>query len=78
MESYTDGTTTKGEFAKETINFGSTTGPTISFTVAMGCGHTNFAPCPCTGSGFIGMGRGVQLLITQLGPSSEGKFSYCL
>ena len=44
----------------------------------MGCGRYNAIGIEEKNSGIVGLGRGPMSLITQLSPSTGGKFSYCL
>ncbi|CAN0829692.1 Aspartic proteinase CDR1 [Linum grandiflorum] len=43
-----------------------------------GCGHDNTGIFSPKGAGIIGLGEGPASLISQLGPSVGGKFSYCM
>ncbi|CAN1245121.1 Aspartic proteinase CDR1 [Linum grandiflorum] len=44
----------------------------------IGCGHDNAGTFSPKGSGIVGLGGGPASLVTQLGSSIGGKFSYCL
>ncbi|XP_030502669.2 aspartic proteinase CDR1-like [Cannabis sativa] len=72
--SYGDRSYTKGDLASETFTVGSTSIPKIVF----GCGHDNGGTFDESGSGLIGLGGGSLSLVTQLGKTIGGKFSYCL
>ncbi|XVF42748.1 hypothetical protein PTKIN_Ptkin01aG0389000 [Pterospermum kingtungense] len=90
---YGDGSSTSGDLAADTLTLPSLTGLPISVpNIVIGCGHNNdFAVqdknpsitgnglvVPVKSSGIIGLGGGNLSLISQLGTSIEGKFSYCL
>ncbi|KAK9937084.1 hypothetical protein M0R45_013901 [Rubus argutus] len=71
---------TIGDYAADTVTLASTTGTSVSFlNTLIGCGHdnagTSFHP---QASGIVGLGGGDESLISQLGTSIDGKFSYCL
>ncbi|CAI0433718.1 unnamed protein product [Linum tenue] len=52
---------------------------TVAFPKTLiGCGHDNAGTFNRNGSGLVGLGRGSASLVTQLGSSIGGKFSYCL
>lgn len=73
--SYGDRSFTKGNLASDTLTIGSSTSlPKIIF----GCGHENGGTFDESGSGLIGLGGGSLSLVSQLGKSIGGKFSYCL
>ncbi|CAN1131715.1 Aspartic proteinase CDR1 [Linum perenne] len=77
--SYGDQSHTKGDVAAETLTLGSTTGrPMALLKTVIGCGHDNAGTFSPKGSGIIGLGGGPASLVTQLGSSIAGKFSYCL
>ncbi|KAK9696894.1 hypothetical protein RND81_08G004000 [Saponaria officinalis] len=77
---YGDKSHTSGDIATETITFNSgkmsngTSFPKIIF----GCGHDNAGTFQKDGSGLFGLGGGPLSLVSQLSPSINGKFSYCL
>ncbi|KAH7525219.1 hypothetical protein FEM48_Zijuj06G0201900 [Ziziphus jujuba var. spinosa] len=76
---YGDGSFTNGDVATETLTLGSTTASPVALRNAtIGCGHNNDGTFDERGSGIVGLGGGFASLITQLGPSIGGKFSYCL
>ncbi|CAI9769636.1 unnamed protein product [Fraxinus pennsylvanica] len=78
-ESYADGSFSSGDFVTETITLGSTNGEKISIpNVAIGCGRKNGGTFSAGDSGIAGFGSGKVSLISQLGSSGQGKFSYCL
>ncbi|XWS58650.1 hypothetical protein CRYUN_Cryun08bG0052700 [Craigia yunnanensis] len=60
------------------ISDGSTTGPVALPKTIIGCGHNNEGTFSEKGSGIIGLGGRVVSLISQMGASIAGKFSYCL
>ncbi|KAK9208456.1 hypothetical protein WN944_000812 [Citrus x changshan-huyou] len=70
-----------GNLATETLTFNSTSGLPVEMpNVIFGCGHKNLAS-PTSDSkqtGIIGLGPGNSSLISQMGTSIAGKFSYCL
>ncbi|XP_021827434.1 aspartic proteinase CDR1 [Prunus avium] len=77
--SYGDGSHSRGEFARETLTLGSTTGRNLAFPKTLiGCGHDNNGTFDEKSSGIVGLGGGNESLITQLGASIDGKFSHCL
>ncbi|KAI6706309.1 hypothetical protein NL676_009271 [Syzygium grande] len=77
--SYGDSSYTNGNVATETFALGSTTGRPVSFPrVLFGCGHDNGGTFDDKTDGIIGLGGGDASLITQMGRSTGGKFSYCL
>ncbi|GMH04412.1 hypothetical protein Nepgr_006251 [Nepenthes gracilis] len=77
---YGDGSHTYGELATETLTFDAATGSqkTSFAEVVIGCGHDNGGVFNDKGSGLIGLGGGHLSLVSQLGGSIGGKFSYCL
>ncbi|XP_017613888.1 aspartic proteinase CDR1-like [Gossypium arboreum] len=77
--SYGDGSYSNGEVASDTLTLDSTTGsPVVVPNVIMGCGHDNDGSFDENTSGIIGLGGGDSSLISQLGTTVDGKFSYCL
>ncbi|KAM3684896.1 hypothetical protein ACB094_11G079100 [Castanea mollissima] len=55
------------------------TGSTASFPkTVIGCGHDNSGIFGAKGSGIVGLGSSPLSLVSQLGTSIAGKFSYCL
>jgi len=69
----------QGDLSVETLTLESTTGRPISFPkTVIGCGTNNAGSFKRVSSGVVGLGGGPASLITQLGPSIGGKFSYCL
>ncbi|XP_062075194.1 aspartic proteinase CDR1-like [Humulus lupulus] len=72
--SYGDRSYTKGNLAAETFTVGETSLPKVVF----GCGHDNGGTFDESGSGLIGLGGGSLSLVSQLGKTIGGKFSYCL
>ncbi|CAN1245813.1 Aspartic proteinase CDR1 [Linum grandiflorum] len=77
---YGDGSHTKGDIATETLALG--TAAELSYVafpnMIFGCGHDNTGIFSPKGAGIIGLGEGPASLISQLGPSVGGKFSYCM
>ncbi|KAL1219146.1 Aspartic proteinase CDR1 [Cardamine amara subsp. amara] len=70
---------TKGNIATETLTLGSTNNRPVQFkNIIIGCVHKSHGVFDKKGSGIIGLGSGAVSLISQLGNSIEGKFSYCL
>ncbi|CAN1245119.1 Aspartic proteinase CDR1 [Linum grandiflorum] len=77
--SYGDQSHTKGDVAAETLTMGSTNGRAVALPkTVIGCGHDNAGTFSPKGSGIVGLGGGPASLVTQLGSSIGGKFSYCL
>ncbi|CAN0887335.1 Aspartic proteinase CDR1 [Linum grandiflorum] len=78
--SYGDQSHTQGDVASETLTLGSSTTSrlvTLPKTI-IGCGHDNAGTFDPKGSGIVGLGGGSASLVSQLGSSIAGKFSYCL
>uniref|UniRef100_A0A803M3T4 Peptidase A1 domain-containing protein n=1 Tax=Chenopodium quinoa TaxID=63459 RepID=A0A803M3T4_CHEQI len=77
---YGDQSHTSGDVAAETFTFKSRNrGNTSSFPrISFGCGIDNSGTFSEEGSGLIGLGGGPLSLVSQLGSSIGGKFSYCL
>ncbi|GLT76957.1 hypothetical protein SLA2020_485890 [Shorea laevis] len=70
---------TNGDLATETVTLTSVSGKPIAFPkTIIGCGRNNRGTFNKEESGIIGLGGGVVSLVSQLGPSIDGKFSYCL
>ncbi|RDY01103.1 Aspartic proteinase CDR1, partial [Mucuna pruriens] len=77
--SYGDGSHSQGTLAFDTFTLDSTTGSSVAFTkISIGCGVNNAGTFDSKGSGIVGLGGGVVSLISQIGPSIDFKFSYCL
>ncbi|EEF38361.1 Aspartic proteinase nepenthesin-1 precursor, putative [Ricinus communis] len=77
--SYGDRSFTSGNVAADTITLGSTSGrPVLLPKAIIGCGHNNGGSFTEKGSGIVGLGGGPISLISQLGSTIDGKFSYCL
>ncbi|XP_030964232.1 aspartic proteinase CDR1-like [Quercus lobata] len=73
------GSSSDADFAVDTLTLGSTTSRPVPLPKSnIGCGHDNerFTNANC--SGIVGLGRGAISLVSQLGSSIDGKFSYCL
>ncbi|XVF30476.1 hypothetical protein REPUB_Repub16aG0061300 [Reevesia pubescens] len=76
---YGDSSFSNGDLAVDTITLHSTTGRPIAVPrTVIGCGHNNDGTFNEKTSGIIGLGGGDVSLISQLGTSIAGKFSYCL
>ncbi|KAH7571580.1 hypothetical protein ACOSP7_014261 [Xanthoceras sorbifolium] len=76
---YGDRSFSNGNLAVDTITLGSTTGRPVALPKSIfGCGHNNDGTFSSETSGIVGLGGGDVSLITQMGSSIEGKFSYCL
>ncbi|KAJ4721420.1 aspartic proteinase CDR1-like [Melia azedarach] len=76
---YGDLSTSNGNLAGDTVTLGSTTTrPVVLPKTIFGCGHDDAGTFAQTTSGIIGLGGGSVSLISQLGSSIAGKFSYCL
>ncbi|KAL5550788.1 hypothetical protein UlMin_000964 [Ulmus minor] len=78
--SYGDSSYTRGSLAAETLTLGTTSSgkPLVVPKIVLGCGHENGGTFNEAGSGLIGLGGGPLSLVSQLGNSIRGKFSYCL
>ncbi|XP_019424967.1 PREDICTED: aspartic proteinase CDR1-like [Lupinus angustifolius] len=76
---YGDGSRSQGDLSLETLTLSSTKGSPVSFPkTIIGCGNSNTLVFEGEGSGIVGLGNGPVSLITQLGSTIQGKFSYCL
>jgi hypothetical protein len=76
---YGDQSHSQGDLSVETLTLESTTGRPVSFPkTVIGCGTDNTVSFQGASSGIVGLGGGPASLITQLGSSIDGKFSYCL
>lgn len=71
---YGDGTRSTGILTSDTITFTSTAFPNTT----LGCGYDQIGHLGLHGDGIIGLGSGPLSLVSQLGPSINHKFSYCL
>ncbi|CAN1120342.1 Aspartic proteinase CDR1 [Linum perenne] len=78
--SYGDQSHTQGDVASETLTLASTTGfPYMALPKTLiGCGHDNARTYDPKGSSIVGLGGGSTSLVSQLGSTIAGKFSYCL
>ncbi|KAJ6675058.1 ASPARTIC PROTEINASE CDR1-RELATED [Salix viminalis] len=77
--SYGDQSYTMGNVASDTITLDSTASNPVSFPkTVIGCGHENGGTFSEKGSGIVGLGAGPLSLVSQMGSSVGGKFSYCL
>ncbi|XP_044482000.1 aspartic proteinase CDR1-like [Mangifera indica] len=77
--SYGDTSFSNGDLAMDTVTLGSTSGPPVPLTkTVIGCGHKNAGTFNDKTSGIVGLGGSEVSLVTQLGDSIGGKFSYCL
>ncbi|KAK1578107.1 hypothetical protein Q3G72_027564 [Acer saccharum] len=76
---YGDGSFSEGNIGSEKFAIALSTGHPVSFSkIIFGCGHSNVGLFDEVGSGIIGIGGGPLSLISQLGSTIKGKFSYCL
>ncbi|KAF5451761.1 hypothetical protein F2P56_026837 [Juglans regia] len=83
--SYGDLSFSYGDLAFDTLTLGSSSSSSASGSqpasfrnIVVGCGHHNGGVFGGDGSGIIGLGGGMVSLVSQLGSSVDGKFSYCL
>ncbi|KAE7999236.1 hypothetical protein FH972_003689 [Carpinus fangiana] len=77
--SYGDSSYSYGDLAFDTLTLESTASAPVSLrNIVVGCGHNNAGTFNEKGSGIVGFGRGEASLVSQLGSSIGGKFSYCL
>lgn len=77
--SYGDQSHTNGNIAVDTVTLASTSGRPVAFPQTLiGCGHDNAGTFDSKTSGIVGLGGGPVSLISQMGRSTGGKFSYCL
>ncbi|KAI4370877.1 hypothetical protein MLD38_019177 [Melastoma candidum] len=77
--SYGDQSYTNGNIATDIVGLGSTSGRPIKFPgTVFGCGYDNAGTFDTHTSGIVGLGGGDSSLVSQIGRSSGGKFSYCL
>ncbi|CAJ1973695.1 unnamed protein product [Sphenostylis stenocarpa] len=76
---YGDGSHSQGDLSVETLTLASTSGSPIQFPRSViGCGYNNTVSFEGKSSGIVGLGVGPVSLISQMGSSIGGKFSYCL
>ncbi|KAG6782457.1 hypothetical protein POTOM_011858 [Populus tomentosa] len=76
---YGDRSFTNGNLAVDTVTLPSTNdGPVYFPKTVIGCGRRNNGTFDKKDSGIIGLGGGPMSLISQMGSSVGGKFSYCL
>ncbi|KAJ4721414.1 aspartic proteinase CDR1-like [Melia azedarach] len=76
---YKDNSFSKGSLAADTVTLDSTSGQPVALPdTTFGCGHNNSGNFDPRTTGVIGLGRGPVSLISQMGNSIGGKFSYCL
>ncbi|XP_074314670.1 aspartic proteinase CDR1-like [Silene latifolia] len=76
---YGDKSYTSGDIAIETITFKSDNNNSRSLAnITFACGHENVGTFPYQSTGLVGLGGGPLSLVSQLGSSIKGKFSYCL
>ncbi|KAK7283922.1 hypothetical protein RIF29_13671 [Crotalaria pallida] len=76
---YGDNSKSEGDISLDVFTLYSTKGSPVSFPkTVIGCGHSNIGTFRREGSGIVGLANGPLSLISQLGSSIQGKFSYCL
>ncbi|KAJ4721415.1 aspartic proteinase CDR1-like [Melia azedarach] len=76
---YGDRSYSYGNLAIDTVTLSSTTGQSVPFSETIfGCGRANGGTFNRKTTGIVGLGGGSASLITQIGTSTAGKFSYCL
>ncbi|XP_022719923.1 aspartic proteinase CDR1-like [Durio zibethinus] len=76
---YGDKSFSNGDLSADTVTLASTTGRPVALPkTVIGCGHNNDGTFNEKTSGIIGLGGGDVSLISQLGTTIAGKFSYCL
>ncbi|ESW21352.1 hypothetical protein PHAVU_005G063600 [Phaseolus vulgaris] len=77
--SYGDGSHSQGNLAFDTLTLGSSADSSVAFPrIPIGCGVNNAGTFDTEGSGIVGLGGGHVSLVSQIGPSIDFKFSYCL
>ena len=77
--SYGDGSFSDGNLATDTITLSSTSGRPVLFPkFVIGCGYDDEGTFTKEEAGIVGLGGGSTSLISQMGSSIGGKFSYCL
>ncbi|KAM7273490.1 hypothetical protein ACFE04_028154 [Oxalis oulophora] len=77
--SYGDKSYSYGKVGVEKLTLESSNGRPVAFPrVVFGCGHQSHGTFSKKSSGIVGLGGGKNSLISQLGSSIGGKFSYCL
>ncbi|CAN1245961.1 Aspartic proteinase CDR1 [Linum grandiflorum] len=76
---YGDQSHTIGDLATDTLTLNSTSGRPVALPkMIIGCGHDNSGTFSNTTSGIVGLGGGPASLVSQLGSTISGKFSYCM
>ncbi|GLT40087.1 hypothetical protein SLA2020_142450 [Shorea laevis] len=76
---YGDQSFSNGDLVSDTLTLASTSGRPVALPqTTFGCGHDNDGTFNEKGSGIVGLGGGDVSLISQMGESIGGKFSYCL
>ncbi|CAD5176061.1 unnamed protein product [Musa acuminata subsp. malaccensis] len=76
---YGDGSQVVGNLASETFTFTTTGSNTIAIpSMTFGCSHQSGGIFSKRTGGLVGLGPGQLSLVSQLGSSIDGKFSYCL
>ncbi|XP_031280336.1 aspartic proteinase CDR1-like [Pistacia vera] len=77
--SYGDGSFSNGKLGTDTITVSSTNGSAVPLpNIVFGCGHNDLGTFDAKATGIVGLGGGDNSLISQMGDSIDGKFSYCL
>ncbi|KAI9081324.1 hypothetical protein K1719_035135 [Acacia pycnantha] len=76
---YADTSSSNGDLAIDMLTLGSTSGRKVAFPkTVFGCGFSNKGTFNAKTSGIVGLGGGSVSLVSQIGSSIDGKFSYCL
>ncbi|CAL9077610.1 unnamed protein product [Musa acuminata var. zebrina] len=76
---YGDGSQVVGNLASETFTFTTTGSNTIAIpSITFGCSHQSGGIFSKRTGGLVGLAPGQLSLVSQLGSSIDGKFSYCL
>ncbi|CAN6586413.1 unnamed protein product [Malus baccata var. baccata] len=76
---YGDSSHIRGVISTDKITFGSATRQPVSFPQTIsGCGLNNSDKFYEEAAGMVGLGCGLESLISRMGSSIDGKFSYCL
>nr|POF19505.1 aspartic proteinase cdr1 [Quercus suber] len=73
-----DGSYSNGDLAIDALTLESSKGLPVQFFTYIGCRYDNGGLFNASGSGIVGLGRGLNSLASQVGLSSAARFSYCL